>query len=217
MTFTYTTLKQAIIDSTEERGTEFSDFLDAVAFQIVNTKLSQRLDSLGLVSVAYTSLVTANPYIARPDGMRALRSFNILVEGRRQPLQYKTDEFLLAYWPDRTSIGTPKYYANWSDDHFLIAPADADGREVELEYEVDPSILSSATPSNWYTKYASAALYAGMMAEAYKFMKNWAAADHWTAEFNTEIDLLLQAAARARQDDTATPEGPPTNNKGGPG
>lgn len=216
--FTYTTLKQSIIDTTEERGQEFSDFLDDVAFEVVNQRMASRLDTLGMVSVAYASLVTANPYIARPEGMRTLKSFNIMTSsGVREPLIFKTDEFLLSYWPDRTSVGTPKYYSNWGDTHILIAPSDSLGREIELEYEVSPSVLSSTTPTNWYTKYAGAALYCGLMAEAYKFMKNWAAADYWKREFEEELALVLKNSERNRRDDPTPVEGPPTNTLGGKG
>lgn len=216
--FTYATLTSAVIDTMEERGSEFASFLSNVAFEIVNQRMANRLDSLGMVSVAYASLVTANPYIARPEGMRTLKSFNVMTSsGRREPLIFKTDEFLLSYWPERTSVGTPKYYANWGDTHILIAPADYLGREIELEYEVSPSVLSSTTPTNWYTKYAAAALYAGLMAEACKFTKNWAAADYWKKEFEEELALVLKNSERNRRDDSAPVPGPSTNNLGDKG
>lgn len=216
--FTFSTLLEAVINATEERGSEFQTFLTDVAFTVVHEKLANRFDTLGLVSVAYTSLVTANPYVVKPDGLRALKSFNVVTSsGYRIPLVLKTDEFLLAYWPDRSSVGSPKYYANWADDHFLIAPADGSGREVELEYEVSPSVLSSTTSENWYTKYAGSALYAGLMAEAYKFMKNWEAAAIWSQEFEKEVDLIVKNSERSRRDDTAEVPGPTTNTKGGQG
>lgn len=212
--FTYSTLKAAVIAACEESGADFHSYIDDVALHVLHSKLSLRLDSLGLVSVAYASLVTANPYIVKPDGLMALKSFNVLASGTRIPLILKTNEFLLEYWPDRTSTGCPKYYANWADDHFLIAPADSQGREIELEYEVSPSVLSSATPTNWYTKYAGSALFAGLMAEANKFLKNWEAATKWEAEFEKEIALILARSARERRDDEAPATGPNTNTQG---
>lgn len=209
--FTYATLLSAVQDATEERGTDFTNYLP-VALEIVEQRLARRLDNVGMVSVAYTTLPTAVPYIAKPNSHMVTRSVNYVSAGRRRPLIQKERSFVVEYWPERTSVGRPKYYTNWSDDYILIAPADYNAAELEMEYEVFPSALTSANPQNWYTKYAGAALFAGMMVEANKFIKNFEIATYWDTQFDKEVTALQIAAKRGRRDDDTAPENPITAN-----
>ncbi len=208
---TYQTLISAVRAATEEQGADFLNYLDT-ALEHVESRLARRLDNVGMTSVAYASLVTANPYVVVPSNHQLTRSFNILVGSERRPLTFKELPFVLEYWPVRNSVGTPKYYTNWGDEYILIAPACSAGREIEMVYEVYPSALSSANNVNWYTKNAGAALFAGLMVEANNFIKNFETAAYWETRFDKEVLALQIAAKRNRRDDATQSDGPNTTN-----
>lgn len=215
--FTYSTLLSTVSQALEETDSAMLSFLDS-AIEIVESKLSRRLDSLGLVSIAYCSLVTANPYVVKPTGHLATRRLSYRTTAGWIQLPMKTIEFLDAYWPDRTSVSVPAYWSNFADDYILLVPPDRAGRELEIEYEVRASALSSAAPTNWYTKHAGAALYAGLMAEGNKYLKNFEAAAYWDAEFEKEASYLTKDGPRERRSNTSNNKSPSTtNNRSGVG
>lgn len=208
---TYQSLLSACRAAVEEQGEDFQNYLD-IALEQVEARLARRLDNVGMTSVAYASLVTANPYVVVPDNHQLTRSFSIQVGSERRPLTYKELSFIQEYWPSRNSVGTPKYYGNWGDEYILIAPACSAGREIEMVYEVYPSALSSANNTNWYTKHAGAALFAGLMVEANNFIKNFETATYWEGRFDKEVLALQIAAKRNRRDDATQSDGPQTIN-----
>lgn len=214
---TYPILLSTVQQALEETDSSMLSYLDA-ALEVVESKLFRRLDNLNLVSVAYCSLLSANPYVIKPEGHLVTKRLAIRTTTGWQPITMKTVEFLDAYWPDRTSAGTPTYWANYSDSYILVAPSDNSGREIELEYEVRPSALSSAYPSNWYTKNAGAALFAGLMAEGNKYLKNMEAAAYWDAEFEKEVSYITKDGPRERRSNTSNNKSPSnTNNRSGVG
>lgn len=215
--FTYSTLLSTVQQSLEETDSAMTSFLDS-ALEIVESKLSRRLDSISLVSIAYCSMVTANPYVVKPTGHIVTRRLSYRTSNGWTQLNTKNLEFLDAYWPDRTSTGTPTYYGNYGDDYLLVVPPDGTGRELEMEFEVRASALSSLNPTNWYTKHAGAALYAGLMAEGNKYLKNFEAAAFWDAEFEKEVSHITRDGPRERRSNTANNKSPSTtNNRSGVG
>lgn len=207
MAFTYDSLRTAVIAATANSDAEFSTFLDT-AINLTEDELARRLDSLGLTSVAFTSLIPGEPYVPKPDNCLIVKGFNIIgTDGLRHPLILRTNEFLDVYWPDRTSVGEPKYWSNFADTALLIAPAPTGQNEVEMEYVVEPSALGATTSSNWFSEKSAAALFAGVMKQAARFMKHWEAALYWSQVFDDEITKLNEQDRRARRDDSTLNQG----------
>src|SRR5689334_1890948 len=40
----------------------------------------------------------------------------------RKPIELRAYEYLIAYWPDRTQTGEPKFYSDYSYERFMVAP-----------------------------------------------------------------------------------------------
>ena len=66
----------------------------------------------------------------------------------------------------------PQYYAQFDDDHFIIAPTPDANYTVELHYFYLPtSITTSSDGTSWIGTNAPDVLLYGSLVEAYTFMK----------------------------------------------
>tara|TARA_R100000234_G_C4911618_1_gene140142 strand:+ start:88 stop:477 length:390 start_codon:yes stop_codon:yes gene_type:complete len=85
---------------------------------------------------------------------------------------YKQVTFLQDYHPNPSTTGTPKYYADWDDNTFLLAPTPDSNYTMELHYMYRPvSITTSEDGTSWLGKNAELGLLYGSLVEAYTFMK----------------------------------------------
>jgi hypothetical protein len=205
MALTYTSLVSRIKDAAENDGTEFSDavpdFIDRAEL-----RLTREIDSLGLTNFATSFFVQGDPFLSKPDTPnRALivRNVNFTTStGRRTQLLLRSKDYLNDYWRDRTSVGSPRYYANYGAEQLLIAPAPASAYAVEMSYVAQPAALASTTnEQNYYTLYCANALFYASMVEAMYWMKNPQAAGYWDQQYQREAALLNNESRRARRDD----------------
>lgn len=206
-TVTYSSLVLAIQETAENTG---SEFVDSIPNFISRTekRLTRDIDLQGLTKFATTNFVTATPIYQKPSNALIVKNLTITSGGSRINLVMKTKEYLNDYWPDRTSVGEPRYYANYGTE-LLVAPAPASAYPAEISYVVEPTALASSTQEeNYFTQYCSNALFYGSMVEAALFMKNPTAANIWESFYGREIVALNNEARRSRRDSMAMPASP---------
>jgi hypothetical protein len=206
-TVTYSSLVLAIQETAENTG---SEFVDSISNFISRTekRLTRDIDLQGLTKFATTNFVTATPIYQKPTNALIVKNLTITSGGSRINLVMKTKEYLNDYWPDRTSVGEPRYYANYGTE-LLVAPAPASAYPAEISYVVEPTALASSTQEeNYFTQYCSNALFYGSMVEAALFMKNPTAANIWESFYGREIVALNNEARRSRRDSMAMPASP---------
>jgi hypothetical protein len=206
-TVTYSSLVSAIQETAENTG---SEFVDSIPNFISRTekRLTRDIDLQGLTKFATTNFVTATPIYQKPTNALIVKNLTITSGGSRINLVMKTKEYLNDYWPDRTSVGEPRYYANYGTE-LLVAPAPASAYPAEISYVVEPTALASSTQEeNYFTQYCSNALFYGSMVEAALFMKNPTAANIWESFYGREIAALNNEARRSRRDSMAMPASP---------
>ena len=76
------------------------------------------------------------------------------------------------YTPNPTTTGTPKYYGDWDENTFLLAPTPDSNYTMELHYFYRPtSITTSGDGTSWLGTNAELCLLYGSLCEAYTFMK----------------------------------------------
>lgn len=222
MALTYSTLVTQIKDAAENDGSEFED---AVPNFIGRTeeRMSREIDSLGLTNFATSFFVQGDPFVTKPTTPTAalvVRNLNYTTSTLpRIQLLLRSKDYLNDYWRDRTSVGLPRYYANWGAEQLLIAPAPASAYAIEMSYVAQPALLSATTnETNYYTKFCANALFYGSMVEASYWMKNPTTAQYWEQQYQREAVLLNNESRRARRDDmeiAASPAGGADNLKQG--
>ena len=172
MSFTFATLKTAIQDYTDNSESTFvthlSDFIKGA-----EEKILKSVDLDVFRKNVTSTLTTSDQYVNVPSDYLAAFSFQITTSGSESFLLQKDVNYLREYTPAASTTGLPKYYARFSEDHFILAPTPNLAYTVELHYFYRPSSLTAGTDSGttWISTNAPFALLYGSLIEAYTFMK----------------------------------------------
>lgn len=168
MAWTYATLVQAIKDWTQYDETTFNSQID----NFIRNAEERILYSVDLdvfrknVSGTTTS---GNKYLAVPTDFLSPFSLAVTVNGSTSFLLNKDVEYLQEYNPTGAT-GTPKYYALFDINNFILSPVPAGNYAVEMHYYYKPaSIIQTGT--SWLGDNAEQALFYACLFEAYTFMK----------------------------------------------
>ena len=141
MSFTYTQLKTAIKDFTENTETSFvahlSDFIKAAEQRIFTT-----VDLEFFRKNATGTLTSGNQFLQMPTDFLAAFSLDITSSGSKIFLMQKDVNFLQEAYPDNTVTGTPKYYAIYDYQNFILAPVPNTNFSSELHYYHRPDSLT---------------------------------------------------------------------------
>ena len=195
MTYTLSTLKQAIQDFTENDETTFVNNLDNF---IKNSE--ERL--LKLVDLDYfrknvTATTSANnKFLALPSDYLASFSLSVQNSGQASFLLQKDVNYLQEFNPDPTVTGLPRYYAPFDVDNLILAPTPDQAYTVELHYYYRPqSITATASGTSWFGDNAPDALFYACLVEANIFMKgDQAVSQEYTQRFTEALVRLKNYA-----------------------
>ena len=171
MAFTFTTLKTAIQDYTDNTETTFTNQLDRFILNSEERILKEcQLDVFRRNATGSAALDTK--FLTKPSDFLAPFSLSVVKDSSNEFLLYKQVTFLQDYTPNPVTTGTPEYYADWDDEAFLLAPTPDDNYTMELHYFYRPaSITTVSSGTTWLGDNAELALLYGALVEAYTFMK----------------------------------------------
>ena len=171
MAFTFTTLKTAIQDYTDNTETTFTNQL--VRFILNSEERILKECQLDVFRRNATgSAASGTKFLTKPSDFLAPFSLSVVKDSSNEFLLYKQVTFLQDYTPNPATTGTPEYYADWDDEAFLLAPTPDDSYTMELHYFYrPPSITTVSSGTTWLGDNAELALLYGALVEAYTFMK----------------------------------------------
>ena len=135
-------------------------------------EIAEMMKSLGQQQVAESVMMAGNPVIPKPARWRKTTSFNITVNGKKQPVFLRKYEYLINYAPSSTSESVPLYYADYDYDNWLVAPTPDQNYAFEVLYYERIQPLSSENQTNWLTRNAPNAMLYGTLLQAMPFLKN---------------------------------------------
>ena len=174
----YSELVQAIKDYTENTETSFVSQIPTFVRQ-TEEKIHRTVLIPELRKNVTANMTASNRFLARPSDF--LAPFSIAVIDGSSNYSYllpKDVNFIREAYPNKTTSGLPKYYAEFDGDvqstnspgHFILGPTPDSAYEVQLHYYFDPpSIVTSST--SWLGENAEEALLYGSLIEAYIYMK----------------------------------------------
>ena len=132
---------------------------------------------------ATSSLVVGNRYVTIPEDLRTIRYVQIKdASGNQTYLDQRDPSFMAEYYstPNTQSTDIPKYYGNWDEEFWVVAPTPNTAFDITLAYNKDPiSLTDTANPSaapastnGTYlsNKYPDLILYASLV-NAYGYLK----------------------------------------------
>ena len=171
MAFTYTTLKTAIQDYTQNTETTFDSQLARFILNAEERILKECQLDVFRKSVQ-GSTASSNKFLAKPTDFLAQNSLSVVNSSSNEFLLYKQVTMLQDYTPNPATTGVPLYYADWDDTSFILAPTPDSNYTMELHYFYRPtSITTSADGTSWLGTNAELGLLYGSLVEAYTFMK----------------------------------------------
>lgn len=214
MPYTYTTLFNDVVANMEEDSAEFASALPSI-IERAQSYLQRRVDPIAIIRYSDVPVLASNRILTLPPNVLVLKSIQLVVGGVASNLVQQTNEYLTAYWPDYNLVAKPKYYAAKDNAEVFLAPTPDNNGSATIEYIPKVSILSSSTPSNWFSQNAEVAFFSAAMMYANAWTKNASAIDVWKAQADEELAVLNNEARRARRSDTSDrTQGTPENNIG---
>ena len=120
------------------------------------------------------NFTSSNQFLAAPSDFLAPLSLSFTDSDSNQNfLQFKDVNYLQEFAPKSSVTGSPRYYATYDVDNFLIAPTPSSAFAIELHYFYRPTSLTAGegTGTTWLSENAELAMLYGSLIEAYTFMK----------------------------------------------
>ena len=202
---TYAELTQQILDYTETDTNVLTSTITDDFIEHAEMRLFKELDLDVYKKNATATLTSGTAFVTLPGStpvdFSTIRfaaiysssgSLGDLTDNERIVLQKKESSFLSEYWPNRSSTGVPKYYANYDEDSILLAPTPNAAYTIDLEYNALPTGLSSSNTTTWISNNAPRALLYACLVEAFKFLKG---PDNLTQMYEQSYNAAVKSLA----------------------
>ena len=147
MSFTFTTLKSAIQDYTENTETTFVNDLATIIVQAEN-RINSSVQLPNFRANKTAAVSTDNPYLTIPDDFLYPYSLAVLDgDSNYSYLLNKDVNFIREAYPlSGSNKGLPEFYAQFDNDYFIVAPTPDANYSVELHYFYLPTSIMKGEP-----------------------------------------------------------------------
>jgi len=174
MAYTLAELQTDIRGYTEVGSNVFTDAVLSRIIQNAENKIYREVDSDQDRHYATSSLIIGNRYVTIPSDLRLIRYVQLKDSaGNQYYLEQRDTTFMAEYYsdPGSSSVDIPKYYANWDENFWVVAPTPDKTYEITLGYNKEPvSIVTDTAGTYLSNKYADLLLYACLV-NAYGYLK----------------------------------------------
>ena len=172
MSFTLATLKSTVQDYCETAETTFVADLDTFIKES-EERILKNVELPVFRKNVTGSAASSNTYLSTPTDFLAPYSLAVISSSVYSYLLFKHVSFIRDFTPNPTTTGTPKYYALFDDNTFMLAPTPDQNYSFELHYKYRPASLTttSGTDTTWLSLNAPDALLYGTLVEAATFLK----------------------------------------------
>lgn len=170
MSFTLSTLTQAIKDFTE--NTESSFVANINTFIKLSEERILKSVQLDLFRKTLQDLLRL-PTNTQRDPL-IFSAFFTFCRGKweKEFVEFKDVSFVQTFNPDATVTGTPLYYSVFDVNNFILGPTPNAALNAELHYFYRPtSLVDDSSGTTWLSENAELTLLYGCLIEAYLFMK----------------------------------------------
>lgn len=204
----YTQLSQALQDYLETTETSFVSNIPNFVRQ-AEERIYRSVQIPELRKNATANMTAGNQYLARPSDFLSVFSFAVIDGSGNYSYLYDKDvNFIREAYPNPSTQGLPKYYAQFDGDqtgvtqgNFIVGPTPNSAYQVELHYYFDPpSIVDTGT--SWLGDNAEAALLYGALVEAYSYLKgDGDMTQLYMQRYNEAMLQLFGIDLRSKRDD----------------
>ena len=212
MAVTYSELTTQILNYTETSTDVLTSTITNDFIEHTENRILRDVDLDAFKSHQYSTLTADSAFLSLPGGttpeptsLATIRTVMVYssASAARDFLEQRDISFMNEYWPNRSSTGTPKYWAWWDENTIYLAPTPSSALYVELGITRLPTRLSSSNTTSWLGNNAPAALLYGCLAEAFKFLKGPAEMlQLYEQSYQRAIqELVIEQQGRHRRDE----------------
>ena len=144
-------------------------------------KIHRAIDTDQSVFYATSNLIINNRYVTIPADLRFIRYVQLTnSDGEQFYLEQRDTSFIAEYYstPGTSAVDIPKYYANWDEEFWVVAPTPDRTYDITLAYDKEPDTITDTTsnpaPATNGTylsnKYSDLLLYACLV-NTYGYLK----------------------------------------------
>ena len=174
MAYSLTDLQTDIRNYTEVGDNVFTaDILKPIIINAEN-KIYREVDADTDRFYATSSLIIGNRYVTIPSDLRFIRYVQLTdSNGNQFYLEQRDTSFMAEYYttPDTSAVDIPKYFANWDEDYWVVAPTPDKTYAITLAYNKEPESITVDTAGTYLSnKYQDLLLYACLV-NAYGYLK----------------------------------------------
>jgi len=176
---TYAELVTKIRDYCEVDANVFTSSIIDGFIQDAEFRILREIDSDNNRQYAQADIVAGQRYVNTPlisDQTLIIRSAQITDStggadnSNRSFLEYRDTSFISEYNPTGVQ-GLPKYYSYWDEDTIVLAPTPDRNYNMQINYILKPTQLSSSNTETYLSKeFPNGLLYACLI-EAFGFLK----------------------------------------------
>ena len=183
MAYTLANLQTDIRNYTEVSSNVLSDTVLKRLIINAELKIHRAIDTDQSVFYATSNLIINNRYVTIPSNLRFIRYVQLKDSaGNQHYLEQRDTSFMAEYYstPSTNSVDIPKYYANWDEEFWMVAPTPDKTYEITLAYDKEPDTITdtesnppsppSITGTYLSNKYSDLLLYACLV-NAYGYLK----------------------------------------------
>ena len=177
ITYTLTNLEDDIKNYTEVDSSVFSSSVLSKFIINAENKIYRSFDADLERFYATSTCIIGNRYVSIPADLRVIRYVQLTNDaGDQVYLEQRDPSFMAEYYntPNSGSTSIPKYWANWNEECWIVAPTPNAAYEVTMAYNKEPESLTSTNKSTTGTyisnKYPDLLLYATLV-NTYAYLK----------------------------------------------
>ena len=174
MAYSLTDLQTDIRNYTEVGDNVFTaDILKPIIINGEN-KIYREVDADTDRFYATSSLIIGNRYVTIPSDLRFIRYVQLTdSNGNQYYLEQRDTSFMAEYYatPGTSAVDIPKYFANWDEEFWAVAPTPDKTYAITLAYNKEPESITVDTAGTYLSnKYQDLLLYACLV-NAYGYLK----------------------------------------------
>ena len=177
LTYTLANLQTDIQNYTEVGSNVFTEAVMNKFITNAENRIYRSVDADLERHYATSTMVIGNRYVTIPSDLRTVRYIQLKDSSNKQVyLEQRDPSYIATYYdtPGTSSSTLPKYYANWDENYWVVAPTPNAAYEITMAYNKNPVSLTDSTKSTTGTylsnKYPDVLLYVSLV-NAYGYLK----------------------------------------------
>ena len=208
MAYTLTNLQTDIRNYTEVDDSVLTTAVINRIIENAENKIYRAVDSDADRFYATSNTVNGNRYVTIPSDLRIIRYVQIKdsTDGNKQKfLEQRDTSFMAEYYstPGTSAVDIPKYYANWDEEFWVVAPTPDRTYDITLAYDKEPPTITTETGGTYLSnKYSDLLLYACLV-NAYGYLKGpQDMLQYYQAAYNEALETYaLEQIGNRRRDE----------------